>query len=303
MLLILLTSILSNHPFCSGSTIISKSFFLLWLLLFQVTSSLAENIQFGLGEVIISNISPEDAKSKAKQLALIDLLQQVAGIEISSHELIINSSMGAYHLLQTRRARVIDSKCKYELELKNNVFYQRAICTGEVQRFGELSPKMNGQLAALDSNLKCDFPLDFSNNANIDPPFFKANQKFCMFLKAHEDQYAIVFAIYNDGDKTKISRIFPEDESPSLYIKSGYPANLTPLSSAPLKNQKIAHEAFLILHSREPILGDLVLRNKAGNTANETMGRSVNINIFDRGLSNLDLRKIGILVLPFAVAN
>ena len=236
-------------------------------------------------------------------MALLDLLQQAAGVEISSHEMIINSSMASYHILQTKQARVVNSKCEFEIVKKYNVLFQHAKCSGEIQKFGDKAPNLNGNLLSLSSNNSCEFSSDEQNVVDIDLPFFKAHQKFCLLLKSHEDQFALVFAIYQDHDKTKISRLFPDEGSPNFLIKGGISPILTPLSSTPLPEQNISQEAFLILHSREPIIGNLILRKTSGYTATETISNSVDINIFDQRLGSLNLKNIGILILPFAVAN
>ncbi len=272
---------------------------LLLLLIFQTHLVIAAKTYTGTGEASIANITPEQAKVKAREQAFLDILQQVTGIEISSQQLVVNAQMASYHILQTHRARVINSQCEYQITQPQGQLTQLAHCTGQVQTFGQQAPDISAALLGMGNKKHCNFSLTEFNVANNSEPLFKSKQRFCLLLNSHENIYAAVFAMYQQHEKIKISRVFPENNQTALSIKAGKIPSLTPLSSQPLPGQKIAQEAFVILVSREPLQG--LLGNSAGFSAQQTAENSVDITQFDQALGKLNLDKINIIVLPYAL--
>lgn len=273
------------------------------LLIIQTHIVIAAKNYTGTGEVSIVNISPEQAKLKAREQAFLDILQQVTGIEISSQQLVVNSQMASYHILQTQRARVVNSQCDYHIipPHQNQPLTQVARCRGEVQTFGQRAPDIQGALVAMKNKKHCDFSVAEFNAANNSEPLFNSKQRFCLLLSSHEKTYAVVLGMYSEGKKIKISRILPDDETSTLILPAGKIPRLTPLSSQPLPGQKIAQEALLILVSREPLQGRALLASSAGFSSQQTTDNSVDIAQFDQALGKLNLDKINIMVLPYAV--
>ena len=274
---------------------------LLLLLIFQTTFAIAAKSYIGTGEANIANTTPELARIKAREQAFLDILQQVVGIEISSQQLVVNAKMASYHILQTNRARVINSLCEYLITHPQCQLTLLANCRGEVQVFGKQGPDIRGALIPMRNKKHCDFSITEFNASNDINSLFKSKQRFCLLLSSHEDIYVAVFAMYQHGEKVKISRVFPENDQTALTIKAGEIPRLTPLSSQPLPGQKIAQEAFVILASRKPLLGHLLLSNSAGFSAEQTVENSVDMSQFDRGLGKLNLDIVNIIFLPYAV--
>ena len=274
---------------------------LLLLLIFQTTFAIAAKSYIGTGEANIANTTPELARIKAREQAFLDILQQVVGIDISSQQLVVNAKMASYHILQTHRARVINSHCEYQITQSQGQLTQVAHCSGGVQEFGNQGPDIRGALVPIGDKDYCDFSTSEFNAVNDIGSLFKSKQRFCLLLSSHENVYVGVFAMYHHGEKVKISRVFPEDDKAALIIKAGEIPRLTPLSSQTLSGQKMTHEAFFILASREPFLGHLLLSNSAGFSVEQTVENSVDMAQFDQGLGRLNLDRINIIVLPFAV--
>ncbi|MDQ1363948.1 MAG: hypothetical protein QG652_1810, partial [Pseudomonadota bacterium] len=149
------------------------------LLLFVAT--LNAQTFTGTGEAAISNITPEQAKLKAHEQAFLDILQQATGIEISSQQLVVNAQMASYHILQTHRARVVNSRCDYRIE--PNPLTQIAICTGEVQAFGKQGPSVQTALLPLGNKNQCQFSASEFNAAESTEPMFKSGERFCLLIQ------------------------------------------------------------------------------------------------------------------------
>jgi len=270
-------------------------------LLVTLHLSAKAQVYSGKGESFIVNITPEQAKQDARDLAHLDIIQQVTGIEISSRQLLVNSTMASYHILQSRRARVVNSDCDYQITQDDGALKQTAQCQGEVQVFGREAPEISASLIAMDNRKVCDYSISEFNSAETDALLFKSGQRFCLLLNAREPLYASVFAMYEQGGTTKISRLFPEDNQALLHVRSGRIPQLTALASEPLPGQLLSQEALLILASREPLIGEALLDNISGFDAAQTIGDSVDMAQFDRSLGKLNLDKIEILVLPYAI--
>jgi hypothetical protein len=274
---------------------------LLLLLFFQTPLVFAEKTYNGYGEATIVNITPQQARVKSREQALLDILQQVTGIEIASQQLVVNATMASYHILQTRSARVVNSHCDYRVTQSQDQLTQIAQCTGSVQTFGRQSPDISGALVALGVKNTCQFTVTEMNAVSIGHSLFKSNQRFCLLLNSHEPFYAVVFALYQQGDQSKISRLFPGDDEPPLKIKAGHIPRFTPLSSEPLAGQDISQEALFIVASRKPLHGSALLANSVGFSAEQTIDNSVDMKAFDQALGKLDLNQVNLLVLPYAV--
>ena len=204
--------------------------------------------------------------------------------------------------MQTPRARIINSSCDYQTEQKHDQLTQLAYCRGEVQKFGEQGPSISSALLPLGDRKKCIFsPADF-NAVNNSAPLFKSNQRFCLLISSSEDVYVAVFAMFQHKGKVKISSLFPENNQESLIIKSGKIPSLSPLASQTMEGENLSHEAFYILASREPLLGSSILNNSAGFSSKQTVESSVSISKFDKGLGKLELNRVSITVLPYAIS-
>ena len=270
------------------------------LLLFQTVDAMAAKIYTGTGEAVIAHITPEQARADAREQAMIDILQQATGIDVFSIQLIVNAQMASYHILQTKSARVINSDCRYYVEQKGQLT-QKAVCKGEVQAFGKQGPDVSSVLLSLGNKEDCDYSHDDFNAIEDSKPLFKANERFCLLINSHEDIYVGIFSIYHDDMNLKISRVYPDNEQMALWVKANKIPNLTPLSSQPLSESKLTHEAFIVLASKEPMNMKSLLENSAGFSAGETIRNSVDIKKFDNALSRLDLDRVTIKVLPYAV--
>lgn len=271
------------------------------LLLFcQPCYAMAAKIYTGTGEAVIAHITPEQARADAREQAMIDILQQATGIDIFSIQLLVNAQMASYHILQTHSARVINSACHYYVEHKGQLT-QKAVCNGEVQAFGSEGPDISSMLLSLGNKEDCDYSFNDVNANKDSKSLFDADERFCLLINSHEDVYVGIFSIYHDDMSIKISRVYPDNEQMALWVKANEIPKLAPLSSQPLEKSKLTHEAFLVLASKEPLNMKSLLANSAGFSAEETIRNSVDIKKFDNALSRLDLDRITIKVLPYAV--
>lgn len=110
-----------------------KQFLLIFTFAFSLianAATLAVNIYTGTGEATIANITPEQAKTKAREQAMLDILQQATGINISSQQLVVNENMASYHILLIKSARVINSQCKDDIQKTEQGLLHIATCTG-----------------------------------------------------------------------------------------------------------------------------------------------------------------------------
>ena len=261
---------------------------------------MAAKIYKGTGEAVIAHITPEQARADAREQAMIDILQQATGIDVFSIQLLVNAKMASYHILQTHSARVINSDCHYYVEQEGQLT-QVAVCNGEVQAFGKQGPDVSSVLLSLGNKEDCDFSYDDFNAIKDSKSLFKVNERFCLLLTSHEDIYVGIFSIYHDDKNIKISRVYPDNEQIALRLKANQIPKLTPLSSQPLSESKLTQEAFLVLASKELLNMKSLLENSAGFSAEETIGNSVDIKKFDNALSRLNLDRVTIKVLPYAV--
>ena len=76
---------------------------------------------------------------------------------------------------------------------------------------------------------------------------------------------------------------------------------MTPLASAPLPGQQKTLEALLVVASNRPTLMDQLVDHAAGQSVDQTMAHSMNIEKFDQMMSELDLDRITMRFMPYQV--
>lgn len=136
---------------------------------------------------------------------------------------------------------------------------------------------------------------------------YQSGERFCLLLHSHENVYAGVFAMYEETNavtrgQLKISRLYPEGKAQHLQLKAGVIPALTAIAAQPLPGVKQSHESLFIIASREPLNTHYLIQSEAGNNAAQTAVSSIDMNEFDRALGKLDLNKISIHILPYAVS-
>lgn len=255
----------------------------------------------GVGEVVLSHITYEQAKIEARKIAYAEIISKASGVLVQNATLMVNSSLGSYTVTQTSNARVVDGKCDYELESEhgsNTSPIVKAKCKGKVQEFGENGPIIESWVYYANSNGECD--QNAERSGGIDTPIFRANEKFCIWVRSSQSVWIGVYGIFQYKNDVMISRVFPSGGEASLNLRANVPAELEPISSVPLAGLSESHEALIILASVRPEMTGSVI-NESGETLEKTLSNSVEISEFDTLLGRMDLRYLTINTIPYLV--
>jgi len=280
-----------------------KNFFfpLFIVLLFCSAIVTAQPRYHAQAEVILANITPEQARTQARQQALSEIIAIGTGVKIQHHLVLINSSVWSSALIQTSNARVIDVRCTYWVRKNSSrTLIQIADCSGAVQKFGQHAPQISTVLIPAKKGTCHIKRTDFQSQKTEIVPTFRAYEPFCLGIRASEKSWLGVFGLYETQGQVKISRIFPKTQT-AIIVAAGEIPQLTPLASAPLPGQRHTLEALLVIASNRATLMDELAENTAGHSVAQTMARSMNIEDFDQITSNLDLDRITMRFIPYRV--
>jgi hypothetical protein len=274
-----------------------------WLLcgaLMLPLAALADQQRFTAeGSSAKANLTPEQARYRAREAALAEIVNQGAGVRVRDEVVQFNNQGAIFRRVSSRNARVVDAQCDY----RESDTEWRARCSGVVLRFGEQAAVAHGRLQLLEpTRRECGAVARGDVAQDVPLPTFRSRDRFCLYLTVTEPLHVAVFGLFVDQQGVqRINQVFPlVGSSVAIAPTGGNP--FTPIAAAPLPGQPEALEQLLVVVSRRAEVMQLG-NHHVGDSAVATLQSATTLQGFERLLQAMDLAQINLLTLPYRVVD